>query len=163
MKKIKSLVVVGGLITCLPVILNAQDLMIYPAKGQSDQQQEKDKFECYGFAKKQSGFDPMALPTTSTAPPPREAKQGGVGSGAVKGGLGGVLIGAIAGDTKKGAAIGAVGGGLVGGMRSSEQKKRETHNRQQWEQSESQQYANNRNNYNRAYAACLEGRGYTVR
>jgi len=163
MKKIKTLVVVGGLIACLPVILNAQDLMIYPAKGQSDQQQEKDKFECYGFAKKQSGFDPMALPTTSTAPPPKEAQQGGVGRGAVGGGLGGALIGAIAGDTRKGAAIGAVGGGLVGGMRSSEQKQRESHNRQQWEQTESQQYANNRNNYNRAYAACLEGRGYTVR
>ena len=163
MKKIKSLLFAGGLIACLPLSLNAQDLMIYPAKGQSQQQQDKDKFECYGFAKNQSGFDPMAMPTTSTPPPAREEKQGGVGSGAVKGGLGGALVGAIAGDTKKGAAIGAVGGGLVGGMRSSEQKKREAHNRQQWEQRESQMYANNRNNYNRAYAACLEGRGYTVR
>lgn len=163
MKRVKSLVAAAGLLAFLPGVLTAQELMIYPAKGQSDQQQEKDKFECYGFAKQQSGFDPMALPTTSTAPPAKEAKQGGVGRGAVGGGLGGALIGAIAGDTKKGAAIGAVGGGLVGGMRSSEQKQRETHNRNQWEQQESQNYANNRNNYNRAYAACLEGRGYTVR
>ena len=163
MKKVKSLAVAAGLLVFLPGVLSAQELMIYPAKGQSDQQQEKDKFECYGFAKKQSGFDPMDLPTTSTAPPPKEARQGGAGRGAVGGGLGGALIGAIAGDTKKGAAIGAVGGGLVGGMRSSEQKQREAHNRNQWEQQESQDYANNRNNYNRAYAACLEGRGYTVR
>jgi hypothetical protein len=35
--------------------------------------------------------------------------------------------------------------------------------RQQWEQQESANYANNRNNYNRAYAACLEGRGYSVK
>ncbi len=45
MKKIKSLVVVGGLIACLPAILNAQDLMIYPAKGQSDQRTRDQEFQ----------------------------------------------------------------------------------------------------------------------
>jgi len=162
MNKINNLAA-AGLIAFLPGIVHAQDLMIYPAKGQSDQQQEKDQFECYGFAKKQSGFDPMAAPTTSTAPPPSEAPQGGVGKGAVRGGIGGALIGAIAGDTKKGAAIGAASGGLFGGLRSHDQKQRESNSRQQWEQRETQQYATNRNNYNRAYTACLEGRGYTVR
>ncbi len=138
----------------------AQELMIYPGKGQSTEQQAKDKFECYGFAKGQSGFDPMAAPTASSPPPQQEAQQGGAGRGALRGGLGGAAIGAIAGDTKKGAAIGAVGGSLIGGMRRHDQKTREVHDQQQWEQ---QQYSNNRNNYNRAYAACLEGRGYTVR
>jgi hypothetical protein len=163
MNRFNKLLAVAGFLSLLPGAVAAQELMIYPAKGQSDKQQEQDKFECYNFAKKQSGFDPMAPPVTSTAPPPKEAPQGGVGRGAVGGGLGGALIGAIAGDTKKGAAIGAVSGGLFGGMRSHEQQQRESHNRQQWEQRETQQYANNRNNYNRAYAACLEGRGYTVR
>ena len=163
MRKAKKLMTVAGLLAFFPGVLSAQELMIYPSKGQSEQQQEKDKFECYSFAKNQSGFDPMAPPVTNTAPPAKEAKQGGVGRGALGGGLGGALVGAIAGDTKKGAAIGAVGGGLVGGMRSNEQKQREAHNRQQWEQKESSQYANNRNNYNRANAACLEGRGYSVR
>ncbi len=163
MKKLNKLLVIAGLVGLFPGIVGAQELMIYPAKGQSEKQQEQDKFECYGFAKKQSGFDPMAPPLTSTAPPPKEAPQGGVGKGAVRGGLGGALVGAIAGDTRKGAAIGAVGGGLLGGMRSHDQQRREAHNRQQWEQRETQQYASNRNNYNRAYAACLEGRGYTVR
>jgi len=163
MNRLKCVVAAAGLLIMLPDSLLAQELMIYPAKGQSEKQQEKDKFECYGFAKSQSGFDPMALPTASTAPPPKEAPQGGVGRGAVGGGLGGALIGAIAGDTKKGAAIGAVGGGLLGGARSSEQRRREEQNSQQWEQRETQQYSQNRNNYNRAYAACLEGRGYTVR
>lgn len=163
MNRIKSVIVAAGMLGVLPCTLNAQDLMIYPAKGQSTEQQDKDKYECYGFAKKQSGFDPMAMPTTQTAPPPTEEKRGGVGSGAVKGGLGGALVGAIAGDTGKGAAIGAVGGGLIGGARRSEQKQREEHNRRQWEQRETQTYSQNRNNYNRAYAACLEGRGYTVR
>jgi hypothetical protein len=141
----------------------AQELMIYPAKGQSAEQQEKDKFECYGFAKGQSGFDPMAPPTATAPPPAKEAAQGGAGRGALRGALGGAAVGYIAGDTKKGAKIGGVGGGLVGGMRRQDQKAREKHNREQWEQQQVQQYTANRNNYNRAYAACLEGRGYTVR
>jgi len=33
--------------------------IIYPAKGQSQQQMEKDKYECYTWAKGQTGFDPM--------------------------------------------------------------------------------------------------------
>jgi hypothetical protein len=34
---------------------------------------------------------------------------------------------------------------------------------QQYAQQEATKNANNRNNYNRAYSACLEGRGYTVK
>lgn len=45
------------------------DLMIFPAKGQSDATMEQDKFSCYGWAKGQTGFDPMKVPTTSTPPP----------------------------------------------------------------------------------------------
>ncbi len=43
------------------------DVMIFSAKGQSNEQLEQDKFSCYGWAKQQSGFDPMQAPTTSTA------------------------------------------------------------------------------------------------
>ena len=43
----------------------AQELFIYPANGQSTEQQDKDKFECYNWARNDTGFDPMALPTTS--------------------------------------------------------------------------------------------------
>lgn len=161
----KPLTLIGMLVGCLilagPVL--AQEFMIYPNDGQSVEQQEQDQFQCYSWAKEQSGFDPMAPPTASEPPPQQEAKQGGVGRGAVRGGLGGLAIGAIAGDAGKGAAIGAGSGALIGGVRRNDQVKREQHNRQQWEQKQVQQYTQNRNNYNRAYAACLEGRGYTVR
>ena len=39
--------------------VQAQEIMVYPAKGQSSDQMEKDKFECYSWAKGQTGFDPM--------------------------------------------------------------------------------------------------------
>ena len=143
--------------------LAAQELIVYPNDNQSPDQQEQDQFQCYTWAKGQTGFDPMAPPTTSTAPPPAEAPQGGVARGGLRGALGGAAIGAIAGDTKQGLKIGTASGALVGGMRRSDQKRREEQNRQQWEQQEVANYSQNRNNYNRAYAACLEGRGYSVK
>ena len=64
----------------------------FPTKGQNQEQQNKDKFECHSFASQQSGFDPSAPPpqspsTTTTARQPRsdaEVKSAGQGS-AVKG------------------------------------------------------------------------------
>ena len=136
------------------------DFVVYPAKGQSQDQTERDKFECYNWAKTNSGFDPMA------APPPKEKDTWGAGKGAVGGGLLGAGVGAIAGGGKgagRGALIGAGSGGLVGGMRRSSQKNRDAQRQQQWEQEQVAQYRAGRNAYNRAYAACLEGRGYSVK
>ena len=141
----------------------AQEMYIYPEKGQSADQQEKDKYECYSWAKKETGFDPMKVPTATEPPPQKEAKKGGVGRGAVRGGLVGLGVGAIAGDAGKGAAIGAVSGGLIGGMRRQDQKRQEAQAEQQWADEQTAQYAQHRSQYNRAYAACLEGRGYRVK
>ena len=59
----------------------AQELVIYPAKGQSQEQLDKDKSECYSWAKQQSGFDPMQQPKATEPPPQQQAQQGGVGRG----------------------------------------------------------------------------------
>ena len=141
----------------------AQDLIIYPAKGQSQDQLERDKFECYTWAKQQSGFDPMALPQATAPPPKQEAQKGGVGRGALRGGTVGLVAGAIGGDAKKGAAIGAASGGLIGGMRRRDQKRSQQTAQKQWEQEQANAYMQGRNSYNRAFGACLEGRGYTVK
>ena len=141
----------------------AQELIIYPAKGQSQDQLERDKFECYTWAKQQSGFDPMAMPQATAPPPQQEAQKGGVGRGALRGGTVGVVVGAIGGDAKKGAAIGAASGGLIGGMRRRDQKRRQQTAQKQWEQEQANAYMQGRNSYNRAFGACLEGRGYTVK
>jgi hypothetical protein len=155
--------VIALAVLLVPPVVFAQDFVIYPAKGQSQDQLEKDKFECYQWAKGNTGFDPMAVPTASSAPPPKEEPKGGVGRGAVRGGLTGLAVGAIAGDAGKGAAIGAASGGLIGGMRRSDQNRQQQANQQNWEQQQVNEYAAKRNNYNRNYVACLEGRGYTVK
>lgn len=142
----------------------ADDFFIYPTQGQSQEQLEKDKFECYSWAKGQTKFDPMALPTASSAPPSQEPKKGGAGKGALLGAAGGAIIGEIAGGHGgEGAAIGAITGGLFGGMRRREQVQQQDAAQQQWEQEQVNQYAAARNAYNRAYVACLEGRGYNVK
>ena len=142
------------------------DVLVYPAKGQSQDQMEKDKYECYNWAKQETGFDPMKTPTASAPPPAKEKETWGAGTGAIGGGLAGAGVGALAGGGKGaliGTAVGAGGGAAVGGMNRSSQRKREDQKRQEWEQREAGQYRAARNKYNRAYAACLEGRGYSVK
>ena len=55
--------------------------------------------------------------------------------------------------------MGAAGGGLLGGMRRQDSNRQQ----QEWARRESANYQNNRNEFNRAFAVCMEGRGYTVR
>ena len=112
---------------------------VYPAKGQGQQQQQKDQGECHSWAVNQSGYNPGYA---------GEPTQGGVVRGGARGAATGAVVGAIAGDAGKGAAAGAAGGALIGGMRRRDAR------RQQDAAAEK---------YRRAYAACLEGRGYTVR
>jgi len=147
-----------------PVICLAQgDLIVYPNNNQTKEQMEKDKFECYTWAKNETGFDPMATPTASTPPPQQQAPKGGVVKGAARGAVVGTAAGAIAGDTGKGAAIGASSGALVGGMRRRDQRKQEQYSQDHWAQQETAKYNENRNLYNRAYSACLEGKNYSVK
>ena len=145
--------VLFGVCFCATTV--ASELMIFPNANQTPEQQEQDKFACYNWAKGQSGFDPMAPPTATKPPPQQEAKKGGIGQGLIRGGI----VGAIVGDAGKGAAAGAA----IGGMRRQDQKRQEGQAQQQWEQEQQQIYAQSRNSYNRAYAACLEGKNYTVR
>jgi len=119
---------------------------VYPARGQNPQQQQKDQAECHGWAMQQSGVNPGAMAAPPSGPSGQVLR--GAGRGAALGAVGG----AIGGNAGKGAAIGAATGALVGGMRRRDERR-----------SAEQQQANASAEYGRAYAACLEGRGYTVK
>jgi hypothetical protein len=135
----------------------AQQPIIYPAKGQSPQQQQKDQGECQVWATKSTGVDPVALAQAPAPAPSGPAVGGGerVG-GAARGALGGLAIGAIAGDAGQGAAIGAVVGTMAGGRQARQNQSA----KQQQAQAQRQQQMST---WNRAVGACLEARGYTVR
>lgn len=118
----------------------------YPAKGQSVQKQQQDDSECYVWARNSTGIDPGTVSSASQGP----AVGGGERlRGAARGAVGGAAIGAIAGDTGKGAGIGAVAGTMAGGVRARQN------------QQSTQQGAID--TYYRAHAACMEGRGYTIK
>jgi hypothetical protein len=133
--------------------------VIYPAKGQSADTQKKDMNECAGWAKDNTGVDPVALAQASAQPPQTSSGGRPVAGGAAKGALGGAAIGAIAGDAGKGAAVGAATGGVVGGARNRRGQEKEAAQAQQAASDTQAKLAT----YQRAYAACLEGRGYTVK
>ncbi len=171
----------GGLVTLLSAVASAQTPtaapaapVIYPAKGQSDAQQQQDKSECYAWATKQTGYDPVqvlqqqqAQQTAQTqqaqaAPPP---PQGQVAGGAARGAAGGALIGAAAGDAGKGAAIGASVGAVSGSAKKRKQAAaQEQAQQQQTAQQAQQNAANNAKlaDYQKNFGACMQGRGYGV-
>lgn len=133
--------------------------IIYPAKGQSEKQMEKDKYECYGWAKKQTGFDPVQAGSTPAPPPQGQAPGGQRVKGAARGAAVGAVAGGIAGDAGKGAAAGAAAGTMVGGMKKRDQAKQQA----KAEQQQSAATASKQTEYNRAFGACMEGKGYTVK
>jgi hypothetical protein len=124
---------------------------IYPARGQSARQMDKDKYECHGWARSQSGFDPAqaSQPTATSQASPAHASAGGIARGAVAG----AAIGELAhNDPGRGAAVGVLGAAV-------RQRVQQGQAAQQQQAARSQQRAN----YDRAFGACLEGRGYAVK
>lgn len=172
----KRLAFLACAVTCcaIPAFATAQPY-IYPDKGQTPQQQDSDKGQCYVWAVQHTGFDP-ANPQAAVAPPPQpwqqqpQAPQGGMFRGAAGGAALGAVGGAIGGDAGKGAAIGAGVGALFGGMRRmrfEEQQQQQMQMQQQQQQRYMAQQqgaaSQGRANYERAFGACMAGRGYTVR
>jgi hypothetical protein len=134
-------------------------LYVFPSKGQSQQKQKEDEFECYKWAVQQSGIDPLNLPKIEVKPA-ETGPNGAAVVGAAKGAAAGAAIGAIAGDTGEGAAIGAVAG-AVGGRRKSKQA--QAQQAQQTDAAVKQAEQDMKNSFKKAFSACIEGKGYTIK
>lgn len=143
-----------------------QELIIYPSDGQSKEQQNSDEGECFIWARDNSGYDPLnaeipIVENTQTTAPQRRG-------GAIRGALGGAAVGGIV-DGSDGAETGAAVGALVGLSRQRRANQQAAAQQQQQAnavgQKNQQSVANaqaEKDNYNRYYATCLEGRGYAV-
>jgi hypothetical protein len=150
--------------TAIAVPAVADDFYMYPAKGQSQDQQNKDRYDCNNWAMQQSGFDPSRpVGQGSTAPPPPAPTSPTAGRTAARGAAVGAVGGAIGGNAGKGAAIGAASGALLGGMRRRDEAAQQEYAQQQYSQQVNANYAQARGAYDRAMGACLEGRGYTIK
>lgn len=157
----KEILIIAGLLVVMTMPAMADGVYVYPAKGQSSEQQQKDKGECVSWASEQTGFDPTA-PIPDASPPPTQAPTSSAGRGLLRGALVGTAVGAIGGNAGKGAAIGAASGALVGGVHRRRQAEHAHAQQQEWAQQQADQYAQLQASFNRAYATCLQGRGYTT-
>ncbi len=152
------LALAGACLVALVIAAPAHAVYVYANKGQNQKQMERDKFACFQWAREQTGFDPRRSPQAYGSGGGGRSGPGVLG-GAARGAAGGAIGGAIAGNAAKGAAIGAVVGGVIGGAR-----RRRHENEQEAARREAEaRYVAHRNQYYKAYAACLSGRGYTVR
>ncbi len=157
------LILVLGCVTFVSgVSVVRADLYVYPTQGQSQEQQQKDRFECHTWAVQQTGFDPSRPAQPTTPPPTAEAPRGGAFRGAARGAAIGATAGAIGGSAGKGAARGAAVGGMVGGMRRHDQRRRQQQEQANWQAQQQAAQAQGSAAYDRALSACLSGRGYTV-
>lgn len=145
------------------------NIYAYPTNGQTGEQQDRDRYDCYQWAIQQTGFDP-----SSPSVPPHERIQvvggppavppgAGVATGAVTGAVLGALV-ASPRDAGAGALVGAVLGGVLGGAAESSQNEQAAQaNTRIVERREAVQLERKAADFRRAASACLEGRGYSVR
>ena len=158
-------------------------MFAYPKNRQSADQQLKDENECFASAKQQTGIDPQAPPPATKTEEQKKAEQqaaadnakqarGGRARGAARGAAGGAAVGAIADDEAgKGAAAGATAGAMVGGAKqrqankaAKQQAAQATAQQQQQEEAQAKaQHQQRIDTFKRAFSACMESRGYSIK
>ena len=127
---------------------------VYPAKGQSPEKQKKDESACHTWAVKQSKYDPANPPAPAPAAQAPTTATGSTPGAGVRGAARGAVVGeVVGGDSRSGAAAGAVA--------ARSQSRRQ--NAAQQQQASTQQNDAGMASYQKARAACLEGKGYSVK
>jgi len=152
-----------------PPPLPSTQIYFYPQQGQNKAQQERDRYECYLWAVRQSGFDPNQ--SQRLAPHQRVTVKmaSPSGSGAVSGAIGGAVLGSIVTPYRhsgEGLVFGAIAGALIGAASDVARQQKINKAQQQYAQKNANNYyarqEKQARDYRRAMSACLEGRGYSV-
>jgi len=146
-------------------------LFVFPAKNQTAVQQSDDEASCFGWAKSQTNIDPMNIKPAQAASQPTQEQDASSGGhrvrGAARGAAGGAIVGAITGNAGEGAAVGAAVGTMAGGAAKRREKQQvaaeQQHQQAAAEQQAQASIAQQKATYNKAFSACMEGKGYTVK
>jgi hypothetical protein len=140
-------------------------IVVFPAKGQTAQQQDADEYECLKWGAEQAGVtsssmkDPKAAGQAAAAHVDTAAAGAAV-KGAAKGAAVGAIFGSISGNSGTGAAYGAAGGALAGRAAKREAKGNAA------AQAEQKTAAENKAKLDavkKGMTLCLESKGYTVK
>jgi hypothetical protein len=149
-QSVGALCIAGLLALDLAPTAHAQSApIVYPAAGQSMEQQGRDESECRNLATQQTGVYP------NQAPPAYYGNSSQQGAPVARGAARGAVVGeAVGGDAGKGAAVGAT----AGVIRKNQARRQEA----QINEQAAAQYQADVGRYNQAFAVCMQGRGYAV-
>ncbi len=151
-----------------PAVAPDTQVFVYPNASQTPAQLDRDRYECNGWAVKQTGFDP-SLPVVAPHQRVQVVSVAPQGSDVLAGAATGAIIGAAVSrprESGQGAVIGAIAGTLLGA--ASDQARQQQSAAVNARLNERSDAANasleaRAANFRRAISACLEGRGYTVK
>jgi len=137
-------------------------LYVYPEKNQDIELQTRDDYECYGWSKRRTGFDPLKA---QVRPQVAESEiESRAGKESVKDVAGGAAVGAVIGEIgRDDAGEGAAIGGFLGAIRAYKKNKSyKERQRRQAERNIDAEIQRNRLDFKNAFSACLSARGYSV-
>ncbi len=148
-------------------------LYVFPADGQSTEQQSKHEAECYNWAVDNTKSDPFSLAkraqqSQQAAEHQKEhIQQAGAGAGA-KGAVGGAAAGALIGeiasnDAGEGAAWGAALGAVAARRKRRRAQQDATQQVEQQAQQQQQATAEQIEGFKKAFGVCLEAKKYLVK
>jgi len=142
-----------------PGLARGLGIFVFPSNNQDQKTQDADEMACYRWAVEQTGVDPLN-PVKVVPDRVDRSPDGTAVVGAARGAAAGAAIGAIAGDTGKGAAIGAVAGAMQGRQAKVVGDQRR---QQQMNQEAAAREKAMMESFQKAFTACMDGKGYTVR
>ena len=151
----------------IPAAAPPAQIVFYPNAGQSPEQQDRDRYECYRWSVQQTGFDPsqpqvaphQRVQVVSAAPP---------GINTTTGAFTGAILGAAVSNPRNaggGAIIGAIAGAMLGAAADAGNAQQAQQIQQRYDQNDARSLARSEqqaDTFRRAMSACLGGRGYTV-
>ncbi|MEO8296732.1 MAG: hypothetical protein ABI574_02900 [Burkholderiales bacterium] len=142
----------------------AAPMYFYPERGQGEAQQDRDRYECYRWAVRETGIDPGMRPVQRTLAPSTGPVAREPGS-AVAGAMAGAAVGGVLSsprNTGAGLVLGAIFGSVLGAAaeenRAQSIERQQDARRRDWEARQAPV-----NDFRRAIGACMSGRGYAVR
>jgi len=145
------------------------DIYVYPARGQSEKQLDRDRYECHNWAVTQSHYNPSD-PHLAPHQQIRVVEMPAPGRDTAVGAVTGAVIGNSVGgrhDSGGATVAGALVGAMIGASSDAARQRAasaEVNDRASADlQAELAKLERQASDYRRAISACLEGRGYTVK